>query len=86
MASVRGILNIQSLNELTYENAPCRCRVWSRLPISVLDSWNCCGSEGGEAGLDEVEIRKSGPRSTYRGKCEADCKRNTQEPDRAICV
>jgi len=59
MASVRGILNIQSLNELTYENAPCRCRVWSRLPISVLDSWNCCGSEGGEAGLDEVENRST---------------------------
>ena len=29
---------------------------------------------------------KIGPRSTYRGKCEADCTRNTQEPDRAICV
>ena len=56
MASVRGILNIQSLNELTYENAPCRCRVWSRLPISVLDSWNCCGSEGGEEGSTKSKI------------------------------
>ena len=32
--------------------------VWSRLPFSVLDSWSC-GSEGGEAGLDEVENRST---------------------------
>ena len=29
MASIRGILNIQSLNELTSENLICRLRDWS---------------------------------------------------------
>jgi len=37
MASVRGILNIQSLNELTYENSRSRCCL-TKFFVTVHDS------------------------------------------------
>jgi hypothetical protein len=48
MASVRGILNIQSLNELTYENSRSRCCLTNFFVLFcvhillVHDSFCCC--------------------------------------------